>query len=444
MQPDERLDALLAQRQVDGGTPSPDGAPAAAPSQPLAESDAELTALLAAADQFAVWGTASPSSSYADRLEARLLARLATQSEGVQLDGASTTAVPAASEVAPVLALASAGSAEPAAREPAAGADARVERSSPSAMVVDATPPRARRRLPRAHAPRLLWQSLAAAVLLLSAIGAFAAASAAARPGQLLYGMHRLEQGVWVSLANRPEERVRLHIQYAREALDAFDAAVAQHAGEPAVRDALATFAQETQAAETSLAELPDTDDRDTLSLQFAALRDLGQVHLHTALPTLDWPLRVDVTAALDRLGAGVLHIAQASIAGTSHDGRYLWIVTITGSGFAPDALVLVDGRPMGAIVSWTPTVVVAQIPGDQLSIGAHTIGIGNSDDTASIVTSVATRAAPDDHGGSGGSGGGATATPGGSSGSSSSGSSSGDDHGGTSGGSATPTPGNH
>jgi hypothetical protein len=343
--------------------------------------------------------------------------------------------------------------AEAAARERASGADENVERSFPLAMVVDAKPPRARRRLPRTHASRLLWQSLAAAVLLLSAIGAFVAASAGARPGQPLYGMHRLEQGVWADLASQPDERVRLHIQYAREALDAFDAAVAQHAGEPAVRDALATFAQEARAAETSLAALPDTDGRDMLSLQFAALRDRGQQHLHTALPELDWLLREDVTAELDRLGASVLHIAHASIAGASHDGRYLWIVTITGSGFAPDALVLVDGRPMGTIASWSPTVLVAQIPGDQLSGGAHTIGVGNPDDTASIVTSIVTRAAPDDHGGSGGSGGGdgshgggATATPGGSSGSSGGGSSGGDEHGGTSGGSATPTPtpGNH
>jgi hypothetical protein len=253
----------------------------------------------------------------------------------------------------------------------------------------------------------LLWPLAAAAILLVGGLGTVAGAAVGAHPGQLLYGVHRLEQGAWADVANSPDERVQLHLRYSQEALDAFDAAVAHHADASTIRDALTTFEQEEQAAATEIAALPASDDRTALIGELGALRTCGQQQLHAALPALDWLLRADVTSALGQLGADVLHLTHASITGTSHDGLYIWIVTITGSGFAPGAILLIDDRPMGTVDSWSPTTLVAQIPGDQLGTGLHAVGIGNPDGTASLVTSVASSGGREGHGGSGGSGGG-------------------------------------
>jgi hypothetical protein len=294
---------------------------------------------------------------------------------------------------------------------------------------------------------------VAAAALLIAGLGALAAAAAAAGPGQPLYGVHRVEQSVWTDLANSPEERVRLHLQYAQQAIDDFDAAVVGHAGDQADRDALSTYDQELQAAAAGIAELPASDARDELAAQLASLRARGQRDLRAALPALEWPLRVDVTSALGQLGVGVPHIAQAIISGASHDGSYLWTVIVNGSGFAPDAVVLIDGRPMGTVISRSPTRLVAQIGANQLGDGVHAVGVGNPDGTASVVKGIASSRTPDDHGGSdggsggsdgggdhGGSGSGGGSSSGGSGGGSSSGDGGGGDHGGA-GGSATPTP---
>lgn len=207
-------------------------------------------------------------------------------------------------------------------------------------------------------------------------------------------------------LSNDADRRVRVHLQNAQQALDAFDTAVAQHDGAPGVNAALATFTQQEQAAAAGVAALPAGDERDALAAQLAALRDRAQHDLRSALIGLNWATRAEVTAVLRTLGEAAPWVTQATITGTTIDGNYIWIITINGADFSPSALLLIDGQPTGTIVSQSPTTLDARIPGNLLSAGAHTIGVGNPDDTASIVSSM-TSAAQDDHGGSSDGGGG-------------------------------------
>jgi hypothetical protein len=85
MQPDERLDALLSQRQRDGGSSTPASLEPVAGRQGTRgdwqEEPTEVNVLLHAADQFAVWGGAEPSPLFADQLEAQLLARFVVRSQ---------------------------------------------------------------------------------------------------------------------------------------------------------------------------------------------------------------------------------------------------------------------------------------------------------------------------------------------------------------------------
>jgi hypothetical protein len=464
MQPEERLDVLLSQRQSGNVPTADDGTRSAASTDRIQErevAESEPTALLGAADRFAVWGASEPSPAFADRLEAELLARFAIRSEKA-LNGTIPLAAPASDAADGRVVGSTAAPAQPSAvplglprmhRQ----STAPVRRLAPSVAATQlpaALLSRAHRPQPHGRMSRLLLSAVAATVLLSVGAGALAAAAASAGPGQPLYGVHRVEQEVWVGLASSHEERVRLHLHYAQEALDAFTAAVMHRSAGQADRDALTTFEQETQAAATEIAGLPVGDARDELAAQLASLNARAEQDLRVALLALDWPLRVEVTTALSQSGASVSHVTQASITGASHDGNYLWTVTVNGAGFSPGAFVLIDGRQMGTVVSRSVTRLVAQLDATQLGDGVHTVGVGNPDGTASIVTGVMSIRATNDHGGSGGnstgSGGGSSGS--GSGGGSGSGSGSGEgsgsgdggsvggDHGG-SGGSCTPPP---
>lgn len=433
MQPDERLDALLSQRQSGAGSLAPRGEELAEPErayvQPAGEGEMSgLDALLDAADRFAVWGSAEPSAAFADQLEAGLLARFAADPQ------------------APV----------PAMRSDASASDGVIA----APVQLSTHRPRHRRSSP-AHASRLLWRSAAAAaVLLVLGASILAAAAASAAPGQPLYGLHRFEQGIRADLSGNQADRVRLHLQYAQDALGAFDAAVTQRSGDAAYDAALSTFTEEERSASEALAGLPSGEERDALAAQLAALHEHGRHDLRAALPALDWSARVITTTALAQIGDSVPQIAQTSVTGVRADGNYTWTVTIRGAGFAPGAVLLVDGRPLGTIISLSPTTLVAQLSGNQLPNGSHTFGVGNPDGTAAVVTQITSAAgqdgqddhgkhgtpgtqstpgSDDHHGGTDGGGDGSGGSSGGSG--SGSGSGSGGDHGGDGSGSATPTP---
>lgn len=478
MRPEERLDLLLSQRQSgDAAATNEDTTTSSTGMTPSSDAhkrdEASEPATLLAADRFAVWGNAEPAPAFADRLEAQLLARFALPAVDLQQEAVIQSDAPARRERnrhAPI----------PAGNSPGTSHQHSVDsgnsqqlygRSVGQDQQTDTSPertPRAPlslvpRQLRSIHiSSRLLRQSVAAAVLLIVGSGVLAAAALGAGPGQPLYGVHRLEQGAWTTLATSPDERVRLHVQYAQEALNAFDAAVAQHASDQADRDALTTFEQEMQAAADGIAGLPAGNSRTALTAQLASLHTRGEQDLLAALPKLDWALRAEVTVAIGQLGVSVPHVNQASIAGANHNGNYVWTVTVTGSGFAPGAVLLIDGRPVGTAVSHSSTQLVVQVDSNQLSDGVHTVGVGNPDGTVSIVSGINSHRVPDDHGGSSGSGGsssgsghdgsggsggsgggssgGGGSTGGGGSGSGSGSGDGGGDHGG-SGGSATPTP---
>lgn len=471
MQPEERLDILISQRQSGDVVAANDditrpGTAESASSDWINRGHAgESDPLLAAADRFAVWGNEDPAPAFADRLETELLARFAVPLGDIQLQGAIQGDAAVAGTREERRMPAHEGALPGTLPQPHVDMDGRRQPQNEEdilhqqAGTTAGRTPRPPllllpRRLPQVRTSRLLGYAAAAAVLFIIGSSALAAAALAAGPGQALYGMHRLEQGAWTDLATSPDERVRLHLQYAQEALGGFDTAVAQHANSQADRDALATFEQESQAAADGIASLPASDTRTALAAQLATLRGRAEQELLAALPKLDWSLRADVTVAIGQLGVSVPHVTQAAISGTSHDGNYLWTVTVTGSGFAPDAVLLIDGRPIGTVISRSTTSLVVQINGNQLSDGTYTVGVGNPDGTASIVTGITSSRAADDHGGSGGSGGGSSgggdnhggsggdgSGGGGSSGGGSgSGDGSGSGHGGSS-GSASPTP---
>ncbi|HEX5441390.1 MAG TPA: IPT/TIG domain-containing protein [Ktedonobacterales bacterium] len=247
----------------------------------------------------------------------------------------------------------------------------------------------------RAIGRRLLWPALAATLLLAIGMTTFTAA-ALAGPGSPLYGLHTWEQSIRANLTGSAADRMRLHMSNAQGALAALDDAVAHHQTGAAYDDALATFRDEIRAAATSLKSVPPGGERDALSAQLDQLHTQGIAGLHAALAILSWPQRIETTGALAESGEQTLTVTQADMVYAGH-GQHLWTITISGSGFQPGAVLLVNGQPAGTVISVTPTKLVAQMSGDDSAPRPGSIGVGNPDNTAAATTSITSHEENDD-----------------------------------------------
>jgi uncharacterized membrane protein YgcG len=407
MEPEERLDTLLALQT------SSNWRPVDAESTQSQNGHEGLQPLLDAADRVAQLSTAEPSPDFTARLEAQFLAHIdeLREHDGVKLVAVGDTEVALLrGDDTPTL----------------PGSWWLTEAEETTEADIDATwPPAAPWRASR---PRSRWRSLlwpvAAAVLLLALGASTFLAAAASGPGAPLYGLHRWEQDVQVSMAGSAADRTRLHLTYAQEALAALDAAAARHQSGGPYIDALATFNEEMQAAATSLNSVSAGRGRTSLSSQLSQLRAQGRADLHIALAVLPWSGRVMTTVVLGDIGDTVLRVNRATMVyvENSSQDQHLWQITVTGFGFAPGAALLVNGQPAGTVISLTPTTLLAQMPGDDSGPLPGSIGVANPDNTAAQTSSISSQeqkgqstvtpgpqSTPDgdDHGGGGNDGGG-------------------------------------
>jgi hypothetical protein len=370
MLPEDRLDNLLTRLQAGERLHS----------AALRAEAGELAPLLDAVSPFAAWGEALPSPAFTNRLERQLLKRSAAQQRSLPVS------------LPPSIAVSTTGA--------SAGARPRHIAQRVSRLPIP---------------PRVLWPALVA-VFLLALGGSTLAAAANAAPGQALYGMRRWEQGVSVSLSSGAGDRVRLHVRYANDALAAFTAAVDEHAGEEAYHEALATLHDETAAAAVALQDVPAGQEHTSLAGQLEGLQAQARAILRASLPALSWHNRALVTTALGGQGETVLQVTHATLARVGTDSHDAWKVTITGASFQLGAVLLVNGSPAGAVVSVTPTQLVAQLPDSAVKDTPGSLGVGNPDRTASItgaITQIEDQNGGGDNNGNnnGGSGGGDNAT---------------------------------
>jgi hypothetical protein len=293
-------------------------------------SDPELAPLLEAARQVRALGAIQPDPRFAEALRARMLIR----SEEIRLG-------------------------QPA-RLPAARREPR--RLLPAALRMPAR------------------QSLVAAAVLLVALGAGTlTVAAAAPPGSPLFGLHRAEQGIRVAATGDSGARTQLHLQYARQWLTAVhDAATQDHGGDTYL-SALQALREEDGAAASALAAMPAGGNRPALEGQLAHLRADESATLGAALARIGWADRIPTTQALAALGVNVLRITSATL--DPKDDT--WRITITGSGFQPGAVLLVDGQAITATTQVSATQFMALVPRGHDRAMPHTLGVGNPDGTA-------------------------------------------------------------
>lgn len=337
-----------------------------------APSDETLSQLMAA-DVLAQWRTATPRAGYADLLETRMLAHAAAHAASGSL-------------LEPGRAL------------------RRQESVSRDAGHMG------RRTSRGVGALRPLWSIAAAAMLLLMVGAGVVLAAAGAGPGSPLYGLHRFEQNVRVSIASSPSERVRLRLAYAQADLSAIDAALARGTTGAAYTDALGAFQSDLHAIGTGLPGLPAGAERDKLAAQFTAIETQGRSDLLQALPALPWRDRLKTTTVLGGLGMQTPTVTSAAITRTLTPEARMTRIVVVGSNFQQGAVVIVNGQAVGTVLSQTSTQLVVQIDPTYPVTSAKTIGVSNPDGTAADTRDITSDLDPGNGKGPAGAG---SATPG-------------------------------
>jgi hypothetical protein len=342
MEQERELDQLLSQWLIGRVTSAP---------EPLAP-------LLAAADALTPLRRTAPSTAFAHELEARMLRRARQVSE----DGLTFTAAE--------------------------------ERTTPERLPRSPGGERASARAGRlgrsAGARRLLWAGAIAATLLCMIGGVFVVA-ADAQPGAALYVVRLFEQNVRSQLTTNAADRTQLHLDNAAAALQAFDAAVAQHAHGARLTDALNTFVSEHLAAGASLTEVTNSAAHAKLATALDEQRTQATSDLRAALTAQDWLVRLQITQALGALNVAVPVVTQVTLseardpADSRGEGR-ITTVTITGAGFQPGAQLLLRGAPTGTTISVSADTFVAQVRAAAQAVASQgPIAVGNPDGTVAI-----------------------------------------------------------
>jgi hypothetical protein len=255
---------------------------------------------------------------------------------------------------------------------------------------------------------RRSWVSAlsAAAVLLLACLGVAHAASSSL-PGDPLYGVKQVEQQVSLAGAGSPAARARLQISQLQGALDDLETEVHAGRSDDDIRQALFIVATDTHSSQAAVATLTDGADQEALEQSLAKALQEERATVYRLLAPLDWPLRVAFTGQLGAVGAPVPTLTQVTFDEGSGDSLTL---KLTGSNFAPGAVVVINGTPRGTISQQSQTELAARLNASDWPGGTATVGILNPDGTAAQLT--VTYGEP--HGGSGdGDDQGAEGTPG-------------------------------
>lgn len=231
------------------------------------------------------------------------------------------------------------------------------------------------------------------AATLLIALGAgLLLAAASAPPASPLYPVRRAQQSIRVQIAASKSDEVELHVSYAGQALAELTDAVLTSDLER-YRAALSTLIGEDKAALAAATAVPAGDQRTQLLAQVTTLRAREVNALRAALPALGWHDRILTTSVLAGLDVSAPSATNAEIikADTEQGGKNVWQVTVTGHGFQPGAILLVNGSQLDLVVSVTDNILIAEVTDGPIPESAS-VGVGNPDNTAANALRVTRR----------------------------------------------------
>lgn len=281
--------------------------------------------------------------------------------------------------------------------------------------------------VPRRRNRHRLWKPLlsAAVLLLLLCIGTLTAA-ASALPGDPLYGIKQAGNQFVLIFATSPSARAQNTIGQLHSALNDLEMVVKDGRSPAVMQQALNIVAAQTKAAQMAVATVPNGTLHDSAQQNLAsALRGESQT-LRGLLNKVSWSMRLAITQQLGAIGQAIPTITRVNV---SQQNSETLVITVTGTHFASQTRLAVNGQLQDVSIQQTPTQLVVSLNRHNWREDAQMIGVLNPDGTATQVRVVfhghddqqeGGNDNGDDHGGHGGSGpGGSTPTPG-------------DDHGGS------------
>ncbi|MBE3561036.1 MAG: hypothetical protein IMW89_17700 [Ktedonobacteraceae bacterium] len=222
-------------------------------------------------------------------------------------------------------------------------------------------------------------------VLLLFAFLGVTSVAASSLPGDPLYRIKQFEQQVALALAHDETSRASLQITQLHGALNDLVSVVNNKRSDAAITAALNVVAQNTEASQQAVKNLPASQQH-AVQVQLAGALSKERAVLHRLLPQLDWPQRLAFTHQLGVIGESIPVIEHVtSVARTEHTIT----LNITGKNFAPGVRPVIDGVQRGSIVQSNTTNVQVVINSSEFSgeeEHSHTIGVLNPDGTAAQV----------------------------------------------------------
>ncbi len=235
---------------------------------------------------------------------------------------------------------------------------------------------------PVSHAGvRRSWTAvLGFAAVLLAACISILTASAQSLPGDTLYGLKQAEYQLTLNFASGPQDRASAQIDQLRHALADLRTVVTAGRADDAIRLALASAAAKTTDSRGAVAALPAGAQREAAQRELDGVLAQEEQTVRHLLDQVDWPVRLACTQQLGALGDAVPTVTRVMVQPQS-TGTLL--ITLTGTHFAPQAELMIDGRPEGTVSQSTSQQLVAVVSDAAWSAGPHALGVRNPDGTA-------------------------------------------------------------
>ena len=221
-----------------------------------------------------------------------------------------------------------------------------------------------------------------AAVLTVVCVGVLTA-SARSLPGDALYGLKQAEKQFTLTFANNPQNRASAQIDQLSSALVDLNTVVNNGRDDEAVRLALDTVAAKTSDGREAVAALPAGSEHDAAQRGLNGILAVEDQTLRHLLNNVDWPIRLALTQQLGALSDPVPSVTHVTVSAQSNGTLLL---TLTGTNFAPNAELIIDGLPGGMVSQSTSDQLVAVISNLAWSAGEHALGLRNPDGTAAQV----------------------------------------------------------
>jgi hypothetical protein len=238
---------------------------------------------------------------------------------------------------------------------------------------------------PKRSQPRRVWiAALGIAAALLVACVGILTVSAHSLPGDALYGLRQAEEQFKINFASSPRDRIGVQIDQLHSALTDLNTVANSGRGDDAIRMALNTVADKTNNARGAVAALPAGTDRDAAQQNLDSILAGEDQTLRALLNQMDWPIRLAITGQLGALGDPVPTVTVVTEL-TQSNGTLL--ITLTGTHFAPDTRLVIDGQSEGTVIRNTPQQLVAVIGNSNGLYGEHDFGVLNPDGTAAHMT---------------------------------------------------------